>query len=75
MPERRLPFPKSATFSRPIALAIPRQLAAGFFIEKLKKGVGLGLHIEGSVQLNPGQMVSRKNRVVAELVKGIGILI
>ena len=42
--------------------------------EKLKKGADFGLHIPGPVSFDIAQMVLRKNRVVAGLVKGIGTL-
>jgi len=42
--------------------------------EKLKKADDLGLTLAGPTAVNPIQMVERKNRVVAGLVKGIATL-
>jgi len=42
--------------------------------EKLNKAEDLGLSLPGPATLKPAQMVARKNRVVAGLVKGIATL-
>ncbi len=43
--------------------------------EKVKKAGEFGIRVEGSVQYDLGQMVKRKDQVVANLVKGIGMLL
>ncbi|GJL61855.1 MAG: dihydrolipoyl dehydrogenase [Nitrospirales bacterium] len=43
--------------------------------EKVKKAEELGIQIKGSLQYDVVQMVKRKDQVVANLVKGIGMLL
>ena len=49
-------------------------LAAVELGEKVKKAGEFGIQIEGPVQYDAVQMVTRKNQIVANLVKGIGML-
>ena len=42
--------------------------------DKVKKAVGLGLRLDGSVGYDMTRMVARKNKIVDGLVKGIGTL-
>ncbi len=43
--------------------------------EKIKKAGEFGIQVEGPVNYDPVQMVKRKDQVVANLVKGIGMLL
>ncbi len=50
-------------------------LASMDVLDMVKEAEDFGIEIDGDISVNYGQIVSRKNKVMSSLVKGIGILL